>query len=246
MGFFKDLFIVDENAANKPTATEPVKKETTLSKFPTAAPTNSAPAESFSFPKVETQSFTPEPTPSVSFAPISSQVPNEYIEKALDVYEKGFESLNQPGFDFYEFFQSVALGGSNNPQVYVMAFQMAYGMDKSITKDKLVQQADFYLTEIDKVYQEYVGKGNGKKQELLTLKDNENKNLVSELDSMKQQLAALQIQIEDRQRKLGEIDTKYGPQLSEIENKISANNIANQKIVESIQHVKTGIISNLK
>ena len=246
MGFFKDLFIVDENAANKPTATEPVKKETTLSKFPTAAPTNSAPAESFSFPKVETQSFTPEPTPSVSFAPISSQVPNEYIEKALDVYEKGFESLNQPGFDFYEFFQSVALGGSNNPQVYVMAFQMAYGMDKSITKDKLVQQADFYLTEIDKVYQEYVGKGNGKKQELLTLKDNENKNLVSELDSMKQQLAALQIQIEDRQRKLGEIDTKYGPQLSKIENKISANNIANQKIVESIQHVKTGIISNLK
>ena len=119
-------------------------------------------------------------------------------------------------------------------------------MDKSITKEKLVQQADFYLTEIDKVYQEYVGKGNGKKQELLTLKDNENKNLVGELDSMKQQLAALQIQIDDRQRKLGDIDTKYGPQLSEIENKISANNIANQKIVESIQHVKSGLISNLK
>ena len=44
MGFLKDLFIVDENAANKPTTTEPVKKETTLSKFPTAAPTEAAPA----------------------------------------------------------------------------------------------------------------------------------------------------------------------------------------------------------
>jgi len=245
MGFLKDLFIVDENAANKPTATEPVKKETTLSKFPTAAPTNSAPAESFSFPKAETPSFS-VPTPSVSFSPISTNIPNEYIEKALDVYENGFKSLDQPGFDFYDFFQSVANAGADNPQVYAMAFQIASGMDKTITKDKLVQQADFYLTEIDKVYQEYVTKGNGKKQELLTLKDNENKNLVSELESMKQQLAALQIQIEDRQRKLGEIDTKYGPQLSEIENKISANNIANQKIVESIQHVKTGIISNLK
>jgi hypothetical protein len=244
MGFLKDLFIVDENAANKPTASEPVKKENTLSKFPTAAPTNSATAESFSLPKAETPSFTPAPT--ASFAPISTQVPNDYIEKALDVYEKGFESLNQPGFDFYEFFQSVALGGADNSQVYAMAFQMASGMDKSITKEKLVQQADFYLAEIDKVYQEYVGKGNGKKQELLTLKDNENKNLVGELESMKQQLVALQIQIDDRQRKLGEIDTKYGPQLSEIENKISANNIANQKIVESIQHVKSGIISNLK
>ncbi len=236
MSFLKDLFIVDENAINKPSIPEPVKKENTLTKFPTA-PTSSAPAETPSFSV---------PTQSVAFAPISSQVPNDYIEKALDVYEKGFESLNQPGFDFYEFFQSVAHGGADNPQVYAMAFQIASGMDKTITKDKLVQQADFYLTEIDKVYQEYVTKGNGKKQEALTLKDNENKNLVGELESMKQQLAALQIQIDDRQRKLGDIDTKYGPQLSEIENKISANNIANQKIVESIQHVKTGIISNLK
>lgn len=245
MGFLKDLFIVDENAANKPTTNEPAKKETTLSKFPTAStPTEAAPAASFSFPKAETPSFTPAPT--TSFAPISTQVPNDYIEKALDVYEKGFESLNQPGFDFYEFFQSVAHGGADNPQVYAMAYQMAYGMDKSITKEKLIQQGDFYLTEIDKVYQEYVGKGNGKKQELLTLKDNENKNLVGELESMKQQLVALQIQIDDRERKLGEIDTKYGPQLSEIENKILANNIANQKIVESIQHVKSGIITNIK
>ena len=245
MGFLKDLFIVDQNANNKPNTNESSKKQSTLSKFPTtSAPTEVAPAASFSFPKAETPSFTPVPTP--SFAPISSQVSNDYIEKALDVYEKGFESLNQPGFDFYEFFQSVALGGADNPQVYTMAYQMASGMDKSITKDKLVQQADFYLAEIDKVYQEYVGKGNGKKQELLILKDNENKNLFGELESMKQQLEALQIQIDDRQRKLGEIDTKYGPQLSEVENKISANNIANQKIVESIQHVKSGIIANIK
>ncbi len=169
------------------------------------------------------------------------------MNKALEVYEKGFESLNQPGFDFFEFYKSIVSGGDiNNPQLYAMAFQMASAMDSSITKDKLIQQSDFYLTELKKVYDDYVSKGSGKKNDILNQKDSENKSLVGELELMEQQLEALKTQIDDRKRKLSAIDSKYSPMLTEVQNKIAANDTAIQKIVGSIEHVKQGIINNVK
>ena len=236
MGLFKDLFIVDENSTDKPTET--AKPSASTTKFPTAvteAPTTST----YNFPIAETI------TPTFTTAPVSTPS-SEYLDKALEVYQKGFDSLNQPGFDFYEFYQSVASGGIDNPQVYAMAFQMASAMDKSITKSSLLQQGDFYLSEIQKVYEDFVSKGQAKKQEVEGLKANENQSLTNELNDMTHQLEALKTQIEDRTRKLSAIDSKYNPQLSEIDSKLAANTTAKDRILGSIQRVKLGIQTNVK
>jgi uncharacterized protein YlxW (UPF0749 family) len=168
------------------------------------------------------------------------------LNKAIEVYQKGFDSLNQPGFDFYEFYQSVASGGIDNPAVYAMAFQMASAMDKTVTKTSLTQQADFYIGEIQKVYEDFVTKGQTKKQEVESLKVNENQSLTNELNVMTQQLEALKAQIDDRARKLSAIDSKYNPQLSEIDSKLAANSMAKDRILGSIQTVKQGININIK
>lgn len=228
---WKDLFIAgEENATNEPKQEKPV--ETNQMKFPTnlgnAFPTFNAPAP---------PTFTP---------PQVSQIPQEYLVKAMEVYKNGFDSLNQNGYDFYEFYQAITQGGVNNPQIYPMAFTMASAMDKSVTKDKLLQTADFYLGEINKVYNDYVAKGNGKKQDLITQKNNENQALVNELSLMEQQLEALRTQIQDRQNKLNAIGGKYEPMISDVDNKLSANETAKNQIVQSIEQVKTGIINNLK
>lgn len=244
MGLFKDLFIVDENSTDKPTET--AKPSASTTKFPTAATTEAPVASTYSFPTQETS--TPKfaaPTPIATFTP-SVSVPNDYLVKALELYQKGFDSLNQPGFDFYEFYQSVASGGIDNPQVYAMAFQMASAMDKSISKVGLTQQADFYLAEIQKVYEDFVSKGQAKRQEIESLKVNENQSLTNELNDMTHQLEALKTQIEDRQRKLSLIDSKYNPQLSEIDSKLAANTTAKDRILGSIQTVKQGINNNVK
>jgi hypothetical protein len=226
---WKELFIADEeNSNDKPTQEKPV--ENTQTKFPTN--TNNT------FP-----TYTAPTTP-VQFN--SSQVPQEYLAKAIEVYKSGFDSLNQNGYDFYEFYQAITQGGVNNPQIYPMAFTMANAMDKSVTKDKLIQTADFYLSEINKVYNDYVAKGNGKKQDLITQKNNENQALVTELSMMEQQLEALKTQIQDRQNKLNAIGGKYEPMISDVDNKLSANEMAKNQIVQSIEQVKTGIINNLK
>lgn len=236
---FKDLFIKDENSENKPS--EAVKQTSTTTKFPTAdeAPKSATP---FTFPQGDgQQTFTPKP-----ISDIAAGTSSEHLTKAIEVYQSGFDSLNQPGFDFYEFFQSVSHGGMDNPQIYQMAFQMASGMDKTITKDKLVQQADYYLHEIEKVYQDYVTKGNGKKQEIETQKTHENQSLVEELQSMKEQMESLRIQIEDRTNKLNAIGSKYDPQISEINSKLAANTQAKDTIKNSIEKVKQGINNNVK
>jgi hypothetical protein len=239
----KDLFIVsEENSENKPVQ-EPVKQAApSTTKFPSSEPKVEAPTtsafSSFGFGS----SPTPTPTPTYQ----ATNVSNEVLVKTLEMYEAGFDSLNQPGYDFYEFFKAVMAGGIDNPAIYGMAFGMGSAMDKSITKDKLLMQSDFYITEINKVYNDYVAKGNGKRQEVINQKNHENESLVGELNLMRQQLEQLQVQISDRENKLSVIDSKSGPVLAEVETKIAANDLAKQKIVGSIEQVKNGIINNLK
>jgi hypothetical protein len=230
---FKSWFVTDtEESAVVPTV-EQTPSNTT--KFPTA---ETSQPSSFSFPT------TPTPSPTPTYAPVG--VSQEHLNNALEVYEKGFDSLNQSGYDFYEFFQAVMNAGADNPQIYQMAFMMGSGMDKTITKDKLVEQSNFYIAEIGKVYDEYVAKGNAKKQETIDLKTNENQSLVGELDLMRQQMEALKTQIQDRETKLQAIDGKYGPKLQEIEGKLAANDMAKNKVIQSIEQVKNGIVINLK
>ncbi len=243
MGLLSLLYNDGETPVEKQGAVAPKAKESTLIKFPSTA--NDSPVEStFSFPKTETN---PSFTPTSSSPPLTNgEVPMSYIEKALELYENGFATLNQPGFDFYEFFQSVAHGGLDNPTVYTMAFQMGCGMDKTITKDKLIEQGNFYLEKINEVYQGYVSQGSQKKNEILNEKGSEQTFLASELNSLEEQFEALKIQIEDRKSKLSDIDNKYSAKVSDINNKISANETANKKLVDSIQQILMGIKNNLK
>lgn len=238
----KDLFIVSEETSENKPIQEPVKQAApSTTKFPSSTPkAEESTSSAFGFGFGSTP--TPAPTPTYQ----ATNVSNEALAKTLEMYEAGFDSLNQPGYDFYEFFKAVMAGGVDNPAIYGMAFGMGSAMDKSITKDKLLMQSDFYITEINKVYNDYVAKGNGKRQEVINQKNHENESLVGELNLMRQQLEQLQVQISDRENKLSVIDSKYGPILNEVDSKIAANDLAKQKIVGSIEQVKNGIINNLK
>jgi hypothetical protein len=241
MSFFKNLiFAQDGNSSEGTNQTAPAPtKQSSATKFPETAQTSDVATPVFNFP---TSAPTQQPTTFASTAGVSQ----EHLEKAIELYENGFNSLNQDGFDFFEFFQSVSHGGITNPQVYAMAYAMGTAMDKTISKEKLMSQADFYVSEITKVYEENVAKGQSKKDSLLKQKESENQTLANELSMFQQQLEALQIQIADRQNKLQAIDGKYQPQLADIDGKLTANTIAKNKIVEAIQTVKTGININIK
>ena len=224
-------------------AEEEKSKQNTISKTPTTKfPTEECTTSNGLFGKTNEATTTFPETHTTVQTSIASQ---EHLNNAIDVYKRGFESLNQPGYDFYEFFKAVAIAGPENPQVYQMAFMMGASMDATITKEKLIQQSDFYINEINKVYNDFVAKGNAKKQELEQLKLTENQSLASELEMLKQQLEALKTKVADRENKLKEIGGKYEPNIVEVNSKLAANDIAKNKIVESINQVKRGIKNNL-
>lgn len=232
---FKDFFIIN-NEGEKKTTNQNISSDlpkTEQTKFPKTE-------EKSSFP---TSTFQSQPT----FNPQSSgPVPDEFIAKATEIYQNGFDSLNQPSYDFYEFYQAINSINGDGPQVYQMAFTMAKTLDKNVNKDLLIQQSQFYIDQINKQYNEFVGKGNSKKNELINQKTNENQALVNELDLLKQQLETIKIQIQDRESKLQLIGSKYEPKITELDNRLAANDVAKNNLIKKIEQVVEGIKLNIK
>jgi hypothetical protein len=181
------------------------------------------------FPNQVTESF---PTNSLT---------NPFLNEIFEVYDKGFESLNEPGFDFFELYKSVMAVGVTNPQSYQMAFAMGKSIKSDLTKDFLLQKGSFYVTEIEKVHTKYDTVGKNKKAELDNTITKEKYNLSKNISELEAKILELQKELEAKKIELQKIDPVNMEQLSEIQLKMEANDLAKQKILTSINTVITGI-----
>lgn len=168
----------------------------------------------------------------------------QHMGKFEEMYQKGFEDLNQSGYDFYEFYQSVLAGGPSNPSAYDMAFNMGKVMDKTLSKEKLLTQSEFYVNEVNKVHSNYVSAGNTKRTEISNKMNSEESTLKLEVESLSSQIESLQKKLETKKSELSNIHGKYSPQIAEVDCKLMANDIAKDKIINSIETVRQGIQSS--
>jgi hypothetical protein len=166
---------------------------------------------------------------------------NPFINEILEVYQKGFDGLNHEGFDFFELYKSVNAVGVTNPQSYQMAFTMGKTIKADLTKEFLIEKAKFYIAEIEKVYAKYDATGNSKNKALSDTITSKKNNLTAIIADFESQIAKLQTELEAKKTELARIDMDNKDMFAEIELKIEANNIAKQKILESINTVVTGI-----
>ncbi len=213
---WKSLFINDEiNNSEGAPATQPSTpiSTTTDNKFPNQA------IEAF-------------PTNSLT---------NPFLNEIFEVYDKGFESLNESGFDFFELYKSVMAVGVTNPQSYQMAFTMGKSIKSDLTKEFLLQKGSFYIAEIEKVYTKYDTIGKTKKADLDNTITKEKYNLSKSISDLEAKIIELQKELEAKKIELQKIDPVNMEQLSEIQLKMDANNLAKQKILTSINTVITGI-----
>jgi uncharacterized small protein (DUF1192 family) len=209
---WKSLFINEENGK--------VKNE---ENNPTSSP------ETTKFPEVDLNSQT------------TANYTNPFLSEILEVYQKGFESLNSSGFDFYELYKSVNAVGVNNPQSYQMAFTMGKTINPELTKQFLQEKATYYISEIEKVFSKYESTGSGKKTELNNKITQEKNNLTASISDLESKIAQLQKELEKKKNDLAKLDHDNAAEFSEIQLKMEANAIAKQKILESINIVVTGI-----
>ena len=230
---FKDLIFKKEEG-NEKKENKDVQK-TFKSKFPVQENSGSSTPTSVAVP------------PTAVSAPITPDNPAcaPHLDKIMALYEKGFDELNMDGYDFYEYSKGVIGVGINNPAAYTMALTMAKTMDSSVSKDSLLNQSQFYINEINKVHSQYVANGKSKSEEALKFKGQEEGALTAELSNINNELERLTQLKLSKEEELRNIDAKYSPQITDIQCKLMANDIAKERIIGSIQQVVTGINNNL-
>ncbi len=218
---WKSLFINEESkneAANKA-----VPNDTKSTQFP---------EQNTKMPEVSTISQT---------AHIGSVTNNPFLNEIIDVYQKGFDGLNHQGFDFFELYKSVSAVGITNPQSYQMAFTMGKTINPSLSKDFLLEKAKYYISEIEKVHANYSSAGESKRSDIDNAVKLEKSTLTTEINNLEAQIAELQKRLSEKKLQLDRVDTKNIEQFSEINLKIDANNLAKQRILDSINTVVSGI-----
>jgi hypothetical protein len=178
---------------------------------------------------------------------------NPYLEEIILIYEKGLDSINMPGYDFYDFFSAIKAAGSLNEAVFKMAFQMGKTMDASLNAQKLVTDADFYLSKLRDVHQKYADQGQQKLNSILSQSRTERETLSNSANSMEVEIARLKQQIADLERNLADtrtmlskVDAKHKPQQDVIEQKMQANNEALRVSTQKLTSVRDAIQTYLK
>lgn len=218
---WKGLFVNDEGSSKEKAVETPTEK---ITSFPAETSSNTKFPEQVSMP---------------------TSIDNSVLGTVIEMYEAGFESLNKPGYDFYEFFKAIKAVGSNDSSVYKMAYTMASSVDSKITKASLLEQSGFYIKEIDKVHQQYQSKGSSKKTQILSGLKTKKETLTTEVSQLEKQILQLQTQISDKKNQLLSIDSNLVTDVAEIEQKIVANDLAKTKILDTINTVVQGIKNNL-
>ena len=226
---WKALFVNDANTSEEKHTKNPVSSGTSF-------PDNDG--SSHKFPETSVNGRPSIPTS-------TQEIDNSVLGKIVDMYESGFESLNRPGYDFYEFFKAIKAVGSNDPSMYKMAFTMAKGVDPKISKATLLEQSDFYIKEIDKVHQQYQSKGNSKKDQIQAGLKTKKKTLATEIVDREKQIIKLQTEIGKKKNELQSVDSELLTEVSGVDQKIVANDMAKAKILDTITNVVDGIKNNL-
>lgn len=251
----KSLFIKsddEENGSNKQESKKtkvndvekisfPTKEEKQTS-FPTKQ-TASIEDEMFSSPKSR---VTPTSTPKVeeSPKPIFNGT-NPFIDEINKLYEDGFNKLNKEGVDFYEFYQSIKVGGIDNVAAYPMAFNMCKGMNPNFTKESAIADGEDYIASIEDAYNKYSSSGENKLNEISLEKEEEESSLKTEVSELQDEIDRLSSLLKSKKGELNSIEGKYKDKINSITLKLDANKIVKSNFITNINKVITNIKNNL-
>jgi hypothetical protein len=205
-------------------------------------------ADGFSFPAAVNNT---QPINTNSSA--SGVVEQSVINEVLLVYEKGIDSINMPGYDFYEFYKAIGSINNAGEQAYHMAYQMAKSMDSSLSTQKLLSDAEFYISKINEVHNQYSMQGQQKISSLEAKKNDEKNKLTAEINDatqqvnqLRNQMQELEAQINQKRTRLTAVDGDYLPQENTIRQKLLANDNAKQISILKLSSVKDGIQNFIK
>lgn len=206
------------------------------------------PTESYSFPVGGDAPVIP-----AASAAASSSAIDPVVKEVLDVYESGLDSINMPGYDFYEFYKAITSIAQVNESTYQLAYQMAKSLDKTITAQKLMTDAEFYISKINEVHGQYVSQGQQKLHSLQEKKNTDKDKLQREIDAgaaritqLRAELQQLEAEVNQKRGALAKTDESFYPQEKAVREKLMANDMARKVSIDKLNSIKEGILKYIK
>jgi hypothetical protein len=174
-------------------------------------------------------------------------------QEVMGVYEKGLDSINMPGYDFYEFYKAVQSAGLHNEQAYNMAFQMAKTLDSTVSIQKLSSDAEFYISKINEVHSQYITQGQQKLNQISEKRLAEKTDLSKTVDQiamriaqLRAELTQLEHEIQNKRSTLAKVEDDYLPQEQAVKSKLNANDIAKSNSTSKLTLVRDNIQKFIK
>lgn len=185
--------------------------------------------------------------------PAQHYVTDPVVAEVMQIYEKGLDSINMPGYDFYEFYKTVSSTGHPTEQSYLMAYQMAKTLDNTINASKLLSDAEFYISKINEVHSQYVTHGQQKLNSITEKKSSEKQKLQSEIEqatmrinALRAELQQLESEINQKKSTLLKVDDGYYPQEKSVKEKLTANDLARKTSIDKLNLIREGILQYIK
>jgi uncharacterized protein (DUF3084 family) len=198
---FKSIFVVEEPGTGKPQAEHP--------------------AEATS-PQRPRQS-TPEPPPAAPGAPAGPGAPavpatGSINDRFVEILLSALEKNNQPGFDYFEFRQSLA-NLAKMPMDEATRFQSAYAMAQTMgaTPDKLVESARFYLGILDQEQSKFTDAHAQQRARLIGNREQEITGLDATMKQKAAQIEQLQREIEEHRQRAEQLRAEINDSTVKIE-----------------------------
>lgn len=197
--------------------------------------TNADPDETQQIPANKIPAVPAITTHETSFAGTDTSGSN-VKEMKLRIYEL-LESINKPGLDFFEVWNaSIEMGGANAGNIKGAYTSLKY-VDKALTKQKLLETGDFYISSLSRILETETVKRQEEKDKLLVQKEKEKTSLTGEINDLEQQIIALQKKLADKKMQSDGINQKYQPLISEIDHKISNGHQSVNSVLNEMQQV---------
>lgn len=177
------------------------------------------------------------PVPVSNTAPVieGKAINTEEVKKKI--YD-ALESINQPGIDFLELWNSAeAMGGSTlvNLQSSFKVLNIASGGKLNI--EDIVNSGDFYKKELQRMIGTDISKRRSEREKLVQEQTLTKESLVNEVNGISQQIKELQENLSLKQKELGGIDAKYQPRIAAIDSKVEVGSRALEEVLSVIQGV---------
>ncbi|RAJ37507.1 hypothetical protein [Pedobacter cryoconitis] len=161
--------------------------------------------------------------------------------KVLEILER----INEPGLDFFEVWNAAAEMGSVDAGSIKAAFTSLKYVDKTLDKDKLVRTGQNYAAGLQRVIDKETSQKQLQKENIEQNQVAEKASLTAEIQRLEQNMEELREKLGSRQKELKEINSKYEPQLKDIDAKIAVGNTAVAEVITDIKNALNIIQTNI-